>query len=98
MMRGYIEDMKAIIGKMEEKWAALEADVGMAPKTDDTAAADPVVAPPVDAPVEAPADADAPAADDGSAANEPGPADAGNAPDAPAEEAPAPAQDDTVQL
>jgi hypothetical protein len=73
MMRGYIEDMKAIIGKMEEKWAALEADVGMAPKTDDTAPADPVVAPPVDAPVEAPADADAPAADDGSAADEPDP-------------------------
>ena len=60
MMRGYIEDMKAILAKMEEKWAALEADVGMAP-------ADPVVAPPVETPVEAPA------ADDGSAANEPDP-------------------------
>ena len=71
MMRGYIEDMKAIIGKMEEKWAALEADVGMAPKPADTAPADPVVAPPVETPVEAPVDA--PAADDGSAANEPGP-------------------------
>lgn len=63
MMRGYIEDMKAILAKMEEKWAALEADVGMAPKTDDTAPADPVVAPPVETPVEAP--------DDGSAADEP---------------------------
>lgn len=71
MMRGYIEDMKAIIGKMEEKWAALEADVGMAPKTDDTAPADPVVAPPVEAPVEdGPAPSDAPV-DDGSAADEP---------------------------
>ena len=71
MMRGYIEDMKSILAKMEEKWAALEADVGMAPKTDDTAPADPVVAPPVETPVEAPVDA--PAADDGSAANEPDP-------------------------
>ena len=67
MMRGYIEDMKAILAKMEEKWAALEADVGMAPKPADTAPADPVVAPPVETPVEAPA------ADDGSAANEPDP-------------------------
>jgi hypothetical protein len=70
MMRGYIEDMKAILAKMEEKWAALEADVGMAPKPADTAPADPVVAEPVETPVEAPADAPV---DDGSAANEPDP-------------------------
>jgi hypothetical protein len=91
MMRGYIEELKAILAKMEAKWAALEADVGVAPK-DDTAPADPMVAPPVETPVaDGPPASDAPV-DDGSAANEP-------VPDAPAEESPAPAQDDTtVQL
>lgn len=79
MMRGYIEDMEAILAKMKAKWAALEADVGVAPK-DDTAPADPVVAPPVETPVEdGPAPSEAPV-DDGSAANEPDPV-ADSAPD-----------------
>ena len=93
MMRGYIEDMKALIGKMEEKWAALEADVGMAPKTDDTAPADPVVAPPVETPVEdGPAPSDAPV-DDGSAADEPDPV-----ADPPADPITSPDSGDAVQV
>jgi len=92
-MRDYIDEMEAILAKMKAKWAALEADVGVAPKTDDPAPADPVVAPPVETPVEdGPPPSDAPV-DDGSAANEPDPV-----ADPPADPITAPDSGDAVQV